>query len=66
MSDEYIKIMPDYQCFPLWLIGKGTVENISQNELPIPDRHKIRVTNWQIKYNSTLNQEIQLNQGLKT
>jgi len=46
MKAEKIKLMPDYQCFPLWRIGKSTVENISHNELKLSSDLKDLMARW--------------------
>ena len=55
MEKKIIKIMPDYHCSPLWLIGTKTVENIPPDELPLSDSLKTKVLNWQKVYDETLN-----------
>lgn len=55
MERSIIKIMPDYECSPLWLIGKGVVENVSTNELNLSEPLRERISIWQKKYDETLN-----------
>ena len=45
---EVIKIMPDYQCFPLWMMGEDKYGNTSPIELPISGILKKKIMEWQI------------------
>jgi len=38
-----IKLMADYQCFPLWEASPGKVGNVDPNTLPISEGLKL---NW--------------------
>ena len=55
MQKEIIKIMPDYNCFPIWRMGPNIIENVNPNELPISANLKKRLFNWGEKYDNTLN-----------
>jgi hypothetical protein len=66
MGSKMLKIMPEYQCFPLWLKGDGIFENISPDDLPISNALKIRLTNWQNKFDSTLNHDYPPESGFKS
>ena len=63
---EFIRLMTDYQCFPLWKIGDKTVENISPDELPISKNLKEKLFAWQKKYDETLNMDDPTASGFKT
>ncbi|MEO8117509.1 MAG: hypothetical protein ABI653_07645, partial [Bacteroidota bacterium] len=65
MEKQIIKIMPDYNCFPLWKIDKNIVENISPLELTITESLKELLFNWQKKYDNTLNQFDPITSGFK-
>jgi hypothetical protein len=66
MVKAIIKIMSDYQCFPLWKIDDFGVENVSPNELPITEALKEMLMDWQNKYDSTLNMSNPISSGFKS
>ena len=50
-----IKLMPDYQCFPLWEASLGDVGNINPDNLPISLGLKTELATWTKIYDATLN-----------
>ena len=50
-----IKLMPDYQCFPLWESSPGYVGNINPENLPISLDLKAELATWTKIYDATLN-----------
>jgi hypothetical protein len=50
-----IKLMPDYQCFPLWEASPGEVGNINPEDLPISPDLKAQLAAWAKIYDATLN-----------
>lgn len=66
MQKRVIKIMPDYQCSPLWYIGRGTVENVPPDKLPLSDSLKSTILDWQKVYDDTLNFSNPAASGFKT
>jgi len=50
-----IKLMADYQCFPLWKASPGAVGNINPQNLPISSSLKQRLMTWAAKFDATLN-----------
>ena len=47
---EKIKLMADYQCFPLWDASQeGGGRNIDPDELPISLSLKARLNLWRVK-----------------
>lgn len=52
-----IKLMPDYQCFPLWEASLGQVGNIDPKDLPITDDLRRELLMWANSYNETLNMD---------
>ncbi len=50
-----IKLMADYQCYPLLEASPGVVGNIDPEELPISERLRQALTQWAEWYDSTLN-----------
>jgi hypothetical protein len=51
-----IKLMPDYDCWPLWETGED-VGNIDPASLPISERLQERLEAWARRYDETLNRE---------
>ena len=49
-----IKLMPDYQCFPLWEASPGDVGNINPENLPISLDLKAELAAWTKIYDATL------------
>jgi hypothetical protein len=53
-----LKIMPEYGCFPIWIIGKeGFFENVDPAQLPISDNQKAQLHHYREQYDKTLNQD---------
>jgi hypothetical protein len=50
-----IKLMPDYQCFPLWEASDGMLGNIDPNSLPISQTLKVDLAEWAHSFDLTLN-----------
>lgn len=52
-----IKLMADYQCFPLWEASPGDVGNIDPISLPISISLRKSLMDWAQLYDATLNWE---------
>jgi hypothetical protein len=52
-----IKLMADYQCYPLWEATPGIVGNINPASLPISQNLVNRLNAWAHKYDATLSQD---------
>lgn len=52
-----LKLMADYQCFPLWEASPGEVGNIDPNSLPLSTSLRKQLMDWADVYDSTLNWE---------
>lgn len=50
-----IKLMPDYNCYPLWDIDK--LKNIAPQELPLSKKLCVKLESWQKQYDKTLNSD---------
>lgn len=50
-----IKLMADYQCFPLWEASPGDFGNIDPKDLPISRALQEALMAWAMKFDSTLN-----------
>ncbi|MFZ3001543.1 MAG: hypothetical protein WA071_14540 [Undibacterium umbellatum] len=60
-----IKLMADYNCFPLWENSPGKIGNIDPDSIPISDDLKNLLSLWGDEYTETLNTEDPLNSGFK-
>jgi hypothetical protein len=61
-----IRLMPDYQCFPLWEASPGTVGNIDPASLPLSVPVQERLTAWAGKFDATLNMNDPASSGFAT
>lgn len=61
-----IKLMADYQCYPLWLNSDDAFGNIDPNSLPISNVLKNELNSWSDKYDETLNLDDPLTSGFAT
>jgi hypothetical protein len=52
---KILKLMTDYECYPLWDMTPGEYGDIDPNSLPISDSLKDQLLNWADIYDSTLN-----------
>jgi hypothetical protein len=56
-SVTVIKVMADYDTFPLWRSGEGGVVNIDPADLPITQALVQALTQWAQAYDATLDRE---------
>jgi hypothetical protein len=61
-----IKLMADYQCFPLWEASPGKVGNIDPSSLPISEELGGDLLKWADLYDATLNTDDPIRSGFKT
>lgn len=61
-----IKVMADYQCFPLWEASPGEVGNIDPDDLPISQSLKERLATWARAFDATLNMEYPPDSGFES
>lgn len=54
---NYIKLMPDYDCHPLWSMNPGDYRDIDPRELPISRGLQLRLSLWASKYDETLDRD---------
>jgi len=62
---KYLKLMADYQCYPLWNVSPGECGDIAPNELPISVELQQRLLKWAEIYNETLDKDYPPNSGFK-
>lgn len=53
---KQIKLMPDYHCHPLWLLGPD-FDKIEAATLPLTSTTMTRLEAWAKKYDATLNED---------
>ena len=56
-----IKLMADYESFPLWDVDE--VGNLNPDELPLSQETKERLERWADRYDATLNRQDPLASG---
>lgn len=61
-----IKLMADYQCFPLWEASPGVVGNIDPQHLPISPPLKQKLMTWAAKFDATLNMNDPASSGFES
>ena len=52
---RYLKLMADYQCFPLWENSSDLVGNVDPISLPISENLISRLNEWAEVFDATLN-----------
>lgn len=62
---KYIKLMADYQCYPLWNMSPGEYGDVSPSDLPISNELKLRLLKWAAIYDETLDMDCPSNSGFK-
>jgi len=60
---ETIKLMTDYECFPLWKSGEEGTANLDPENLPLSVETKKRLMVWAEWYDSTLNPDDPVSSG---
>lgn len=53
---KVLKLMADYQCFPLWKDG-GEIGNVNPDDLSLSAELKAALRDWAGAYDKTLNKE---------
>lgn len=52
-----IRVMADYECWPLWWDGDGRVGNIAPSDLGLSDGLSADLSAWAAAYDATLNRD---------
>ncbi|MGX1173637.1 hypothetical protein [Pseudomonas sp. R151218B TE3479] len=63
---KYIKLMADYQCFPIWDMSPDEYGDIDPCELPISKELQVRILKWAAIYDETLDVDYPPNSGFKS
>ena len=61
-----IRLMPDYDCYPLWVVTSDGVRNIAPDELPISDTLRQSLLAWAARYDSTLRRDDPASSGFES
>lgn len=61
-----LKLMADYQCFPLWEASPGVVGNINPSDLPITELLQSRLMAWAEEFDKTLDMDDPAKSGFRT
>jgi hypothetical protein len=61
-----VRLMPDYQCFPLWLDEPNEVGNIDPRDLQISSDLMDALQAWASRYDATLNKDDPTNSGFSS
>lgn len=61
-----LKLMPDYQCFPIWKNDAGQVGNVDPEALPISKELREKILTWAKVFDSTLNEDDPINSGFQS
>lgn len=62
---KFIKLMPDYECHPLWNMSADEYGDIDPQDLPLSDALKLRLKTWAANYDETLDAQYPPNSGFK-
>ena len=63
---KVLKLMADYECFPIWYSSDEGLENIDPELLPISTELKRKLREWSDKYDNTLNIDDPMLSGFRT
>ena len=58
--------MPDYDCFPIWILDENSLDNIDPNDLKISSKLKKALLAWSDSYDKTLNREDPILSGVSS
>jgi hypothetical protein len=61
-----VKLMADYECFPLWEVLDDGTNNLNPDSLPLTDELKVALRNWAASYDRTLNRDYPPESGFAT
>ena len=63
---EKIKLMADYECYPLWWASSGKVGDIDPETMPLSEKTVSRLEKWADIYDAKLNWEDPNSSGFPT
>ena len=63
LTKKVLKLMPDYDCYPLWISDRDGLDNVDPDAFEIPNELKISLHSWSNTYDKTLNLEDPFSSG---
>lgn len=60
-----LKLMADYNCFPLWEASLGAIGNINPKDLPISKLLQNKLISWAAEFDDTLDIDNPIQSGFK-
>src|SRR5437899_3366550 len=57
MAARLLKLMADYECFPLWEVRKDGTRNVSPDDLPITAEMRTALHEWAAACDRTLDED---------
>lgn len=61
-----VKLMADYECYPLWNMSPGEYGDVNPSDLPISKDLQLRLAKWAKMYDDTLDVDYPPNSGFKS
>jgi hypothetical protein len=61
-----LKLMADYDCWPLWEASPGATGNVDPSDLPISESLKDRLARWAADFDATLDRDNPSQSGFST
>jgi len=61
-----IRLMADFDCFPLWEVRADGTRNVDPSELPISESLMVALRSWGQQYDRTLNRRDPASSGFQT
>lgn len=63
---RYLKLMPDYQCSPLWESSSDLLGNVDPASLPISENLTSKLNEWAEIFDATLNLDDPVQSGFSS
>ena len=61
-----LRLMADYQCYPLWNTSPDEYGDVNPDDLPISTELKLRLLRWAALYDETLDLDCPTNSGFQS
>jgi len=61
-----LKLMADYDCWPLWEASPGLIGNVDPGDLPISQSLNDRLARWATDFDATLDRDNPIQSGFST
>ena len=63
---QTIRVLADYNCYPLWLAGQEGYENVSPDKLGLSSKLRQAINDWAEEYDQTYNDADPASSGFRT